>query len=62
MHEVRAEPLDHRTRSAGLEAGEACQGTSHSLRLPEGEGRGRGGNAAALRIVLGPGKYRGGGG
>ena len=29
MHEVRAEPLDHRTRSAGLETGEACQGTSH---------------------------------
>ena len=44
MHEVRAEPLDHRTkpldhrtkpldhrtRSAGLETGEACPRTSHS--------------------------------
>ena len=28
MHEVRAEPLDHRTRSAGVETGEACQRTS----------------------------------
>ena len=30
MHEVRAEPLDHRTRSAGIETGEVCQRTSHS--------------------------------
>ena len=28
MHEVRAEPLDHRTRSAGIETGEVCQRTS----------------------------------
>ena len=33
MHEVRAEPLDHRTRSAGIETGEVCQRTSHSPRL-----------------------------
>ena len=33
MHEVRAEPLDHWTRSAGIEAGEVCQRTSHSPRL-----------------------------
>ena len=33
MHEVRAEPLDHRTRSAGLETGEACQRTSHPPQL-----------------------------
>ena len=31
--EVRAEPLDHRTRSAGLETGEACQRTSHPPQL-----------------------------
>ena len=30
MHEVRAEPPDHRSRSAGLYTGEACQRTSHS--------------------------------
>ena len=28
MHNVRAEPPDRRTRSAGLETGEACQRTS----------------------------------
>ena len=33
MHKVRAKPLDHRTRSAGLETGEVCQRTSHSLQL-----------------------------
>ena len=33
MHEVRAEPLDHRTRSAGIETGEVGQRTSHSPRL-----------------------------
>ena len=33
MHEVRAEPLDHRTRSASIETGEVCQRTSHSPRL-----------------------------
>ena len=33
MHEVRAEPLDHRTRSAGLYTGEACQRISHPLQL-----------------------------
>ena len=33
MHEVRAEPLDHSTRSAGIETGEVCQRTSHSPRL-----------------------------
>ena len=33
MHEVRAEPLDHRTRSARIETGEVCQRTSHSPRL-----------------------------
>ena len=33
IHEVRAEPLDHRTRSAGLETGEACQRTSHPPQL-----------------------------
>ena len=33
MHEVRAESLDHRTRSAGLEAGEACPRTSHPPQL-----------------------------
>ena len=33
MHEVRAEPLDHRTRLAGLETGEACQRTSHPPQL-----------------------------
>ena len=33
MHEVRAEPLDHRTRSAGLETGEACHRTSHPPQL-----------------------------
>ena len=31
MHEVGAEPPDHRARSAGLETDEACQRTSHSL-------------------------------
>ena len=36
MHEVRAEPLDHRTRSAGLETGEACQRTSHPPQLQMG--------------------------
>ena len=30
IHKVRAEPLDHRTRSAGIETGEACQRTSRS--------------------------------
>ena len=30
-HEVRAEPPDHRTGSAGLETGEARQRTSHPL-------------------------------
>ena len=33
MHEVRAEPLDHRTRPAGLETGEACQRTSNPPQL-----------------------------
>ena len=33
MHEVRAEPLDHRTRSVGLETGEVCQRTSHPPHL-----------------------------
>ena len=33
MHEVRAEPLDHWTRSAGIETGEVCQRTSRSPRL-----------------------------
>ena len=33
MHEVRAEPLDHKTRLAGLETGEACHRTSHPLQL-----------------------------
>ena len=42
MHEVGAEPLDHRTTSAGLETGEACQSTSHSPQLP---GAGGGGGA-----------------
>jgi hypothetical protein len=30
MHKVRTEPLDHRTRCADTETGEACQRTSHS--------------------------------
>ena len=33
MHEVRAKPLDHRTTSAGLETGEACQRTYHPPQL-----------------------------
>ena len=33
IHEVRAEPLDHSTRSAGLETGEACQRTPHPPQL-----------------------------
>ena len=33
MHEVRAKPLDHRTRPAGLETGEVCQRTSHPPQL-----------------------------
>ena len=44
MHEVRAEPPDQRTRSAGLETGEACQRTSHSLQLLAGGARGGGGH------------------
>ena len=39
-HEVRAEPPDHRTGSAGVETGEACQRTLHSLQLPGVAGRG----------------------
>ena len=39
MHEAGAEPPDHRTGSAGLETGEACQRTSHSLQLPGGRWR-----------------------
>ena len=34
MHEVRAKPVDHRTGSAGLEAGEAYPRTSPSPQLP----------------------------
>ena len=33
MHNVKAEPLDHWTRSAGLETGEVCQRTSHPPQL-----------------------------
>ena len=33
MHEVRAKPLDHMLRSAGLETGEACERTSHPSQL-----------------------------
>ena len=33
MHEVRAEPLDHMTRSVGLDTGEACRRTSHPPQL-----------------------------
>ena len=33
MHKGRAEPLDHRTSSAGLETSEACQRTSHPPQL-----------------------------
>ena len=33
MHDVGAKPLDHRTRSAGLETGGACQRTSHPPQL-----------------------------
>ena len=33
IHEVTAEPLDHRSKSAGLETGEACQRTSHPPQL-----------------------------
>ena len=33
MHKVRAEPLDHKTRSASLETGEFCQRTSHPPQL-----------------------------
>ena len=40
MHQVRAEPPDHRTRSAGLETGEACQSTLHSPRDAKGVGVG----------------------
>ena len=41
--EVRAEPQDHGTGSAGLETGEACQRTSHSPQ-PRGGGLKRGGS------------------
>ena len=33
MHEVKAQPLDHRARSAGLDTGEACHRTSHPPQL-----------------------------
>ena len=36
MHEVGAEPPDHRTRSAGLETGDACQRTSHFFEVGGG--------------------------
>ena len=39
MHEAGAEPPDHRTGSAGLETGEACQRTSPSPQLLGGGGR-----------------------
>ena len=41
LQEVGAEPPDLRTKSAGLETGEACQKTSHSQ--PRGQGGGLGG-------------------
>ena len=58
MHEVRAEPVDHRTGSAGLEAGEAYPRTSPSPQLPGTIRVGRwgwgGGGLGGL-----PAKYRG---
>ena len=46
-HEVGSEPPDHRTGSAGLEDGEACQTSSHSPQLlgkgVGGVGGGKGG-------------------
>ena len=53
MHEVRAEPPDHRTGSVGLETGVACQKTAHSLQRPGWRRRGGGGGNCVAAGVRG---------
>ena len=60
MHEVRAEPLDHWTRSAGIETGEVCQRTSHSPRLRVWWGGGGGGGGVGGSAGQPPGSVEGG--
>ena len=50
MHEVGAQPLDHRTRSAGLETVKACQRTSKGW----GGGGGLVGKSLEAHDYLGP--------